>query len=51
MRTAGHRMRQGALGMLNRAQSLTVMARLSTLRLVPGLPSACGPFPCAIAIA
>jgi hypothetical protein len=31
-------MRQSSLGMLNRQQSLTVMARLPTMRLVTGLP-------------
>jgi len=38
MRTAGHLMRQGSLGMLHRQQRLTVMAWLSTIRLVTGLP-------------
>lgn len=51
MRTAGHLLRQGALGMLKRQQRLPVMARLSAMRLVTGLPYAFGPLHVAIAIA
>jgi hypothetical protein len=38
LRAAGHLMRQGSLGMLHRPQRLTVMAWLSTMRLVTSLP-------------
>ena len=38
MRTAGHLMGQGPLGMLRSHQRLALMARLAPIRLVTGLP-------------
>jgi hypothetical protein len=38
MRTAGHLMRQGPVGMLRSPQGLAVMARLAAMRLVARLP-------------